>query len=133
MTWRRCSAWATRWAPSVTHSIWQATSIAALNRLMKHPEFAPRYFWHLKNLIDTTFSANQFDPFLDHLLGDWVPPATVAQMKKFIADRNRLCPLRHSAEDHGDQCTGFTGRLSLRDDQLGVAHRPSQRHRHPRG
>jgi hypothetical protein len=74
--------------PSVTHSIWQATSIAALNRLMKHPEFAPRYYWHLKNLIDTTFSATQFNPFLDHLLGDWVPAATVAQMKKFIADRN---------------------------------------------
>lgn len=73
--------------PSVSHSIWQATSIAAMNRFMKHPQFAPRYFWHLKNLADTTFAESQFNPLVDYLLGSWVPADRVAAMKRFIADR----------------------------------------------
>ncbi|MCL5280076.1 MAG: lamin tail domain-containing protein [Planctomycetes bacterium] len=75
-------------APSATHGIWQATSLASMNRFLKHPQFAPRYFWHLTNLIETTFSARQFDPLVDYLLGDWVPAARIATMKKFVADRD---------------------------------------------
>ena len=75
-------------APSVTHDIFRAAAVPAISRLMKHPQFVPRYYWHLKNLIDTTFSAKQFNPFLDDVLGEWVPAARIAEMKKFIADRN---------------------------------------------
>jgi hypothetical protein len=74
--------------PSVTDGIFRATAIPAINRFLKHPQFVPRYYWHMKNLIETTLSAEQLNPFLDELLGDWVAAGTIDQMKSFAAQRN---------------------------------------------
>jgi hypothetical protein len=73
---------------SATASIFRATAIPAMDRFLKHPQFARQYYFHLRDLIETTFSAEQLDPFLDNLLGDFVPQTTIDQMKDFIAARN---------------------------------------------
>jgi len=67
--------------------IWYATSIPALNRFMKFPDFAPRYYAALKNLADTVFSAGELNPLLDQVLGGWVNPATIQSMKDYAATR----------------------------------------------
>ncbi|MHC4745444.1 MAG: CotH kinase family protein, partial [Planctomycetota bacterium] len=62
--------------------------IPALERLVWHPDIIHRYYWNLKNLIETTFSLEQLGPVLDELLGDFVPPAVIQQMMDFAAARN---------------------------------------------
>jgi len=74
---------------STTSSIFRATALPTVNRFLTHPQFLPRYYFHLKDLIETTFSAEQLGPFLDNLLGDFVPISTIEQMKNFIAVRNQ--------------------------------------------
>ncbi|MHC4743529.1 MAG: lamin tail domain-containing protein, partial [Planctomycetota bacterium] len=79
-------------AGRVTHGIFRFVTddpgIPALERLVYHPEFIGRYYWHLKSLIETTFSPEQLDPVLDELLGDFVHPGTLQQMKEFAVARN---------------------------------------------
>jgi len=73
-------------APSVlTNGIFRATSIAAINRFLKHPQFVQRYYWHLKNLAETIFSAEQFNPFIDNLLGNWLPAGRITSIKDYTA------------------------------------------------
>src|SRR6185503_2941156 len=59
-----------------------------LNRFMRHSDFVPIYYRELKRLIDTTFSAEQLNPMLDRLLGDFVPAQTITAMKNFAVNRN---------------------------------------------
>ena len=73
---------------STTNGIFDATAIPALDRLLTHPQFVPRYYWHLKNLIDTTFSAERFGPFVDDMLGGFVPKTKIDQIKNFVTARN---------------------------------------------
>ncbi|MCJ7576735.1 MAG: CotH kinase family protein, partial [Dehalococcoidia bacterium] len=73
---------------SYTDGFLEATNIPTMKRFMERPEFMPRYYWHLKNLIETTLSAEQLNPFLDEFLGGWVPTGTINQMKTFMAQRN---------------------------------------------
>ncbi len=68
--------------------ILQARGIPAIKRFLEHPQFAPRFYFHLRDLIGTVFSAGRINPFLDESLGDWVPPTTINRMKTFIAQRN---------------------------------------------
>jgi len=65
--------------------IFRATTITAINRFLKHPQFVPRYYWHLKNLADTTFSAERFNPFIDNLLGNWVSADRITSTKNYAA------------------------------------------------
>ncbi len=73
---------------SATNGIFDATAIPALNRLLTHPQFVPRYYWHLKNLIETTFSDERFGAFVDDMLGDFVPTGKINQIKDFVTARN---------------------------------------------
>jgi hypothetical protein len=68
--------------------ILQARGIPAIKRFLEHPQFAPRFYFHLRDLIETVFAAGRINPFLDEFLGDWIPPTTINQMKNFIAQRN---------------------------------------------
>jgi hypothetical protein len=74
---------------SATNSIFRAIALPTVNRFLTHPQFLPRYYFHLRDLIETTFSAEQLGPFLDNLLGDFVPANTIEQMKNFVAARNQ--------------------------------------------
>ena len=77
---------------STTASLFRMTSGpqpgAAIPKFMTNPEFVPIYYGTLKRLIDTTFSAGEFNPLLDRALGDWVPAPTIATMKSWQAARN---------------------------------------------
>jgi hypothetical protein len=73
---------------AATRSIFRATAIPAMKRFMEHPQFVPRYYWHLRDLIETTFSPESFGSFIDKLLGDYVPASKIDQIKNFIPARN---------------------------------------------
>ena len=73
---------------STTSSIFRSSPIQAIDRFLKHPEFIGRYYYHLRDLIETTLSAEQLGPFLDNLLGDFVPANRIEDMKNFVATRN---------------------------------------------
>ncbi|HPD47710.1 MAG TPA: lamin tail domain-containing protein [Anaerohalosphaeraceae bacterium] len=62
--------------------------VEALRRMVNHPHFAPRYYAQLKDLIETVLSPEQLDPFLDNLLGGFVPQSTIDAMKSWQAARN---------------------------------------------
>lgn len=59
----------------------------ALERLLRHPEFEPIYFQTLAELIDTSFSAAEFDPLVDQVLGDFVPELSRNQVKSWMEAR----------------------------------------------
>ncbi|MHC4284042.1 MAG: CotH kinase family protein [Planctomycetota bacterium] len=73
---------------AVTRSIFRATTLTTMKRFMEHPQFVSRYYWHLRDLIETTFSPGRFGPFIDKLLGDYVPMSKIDQIKNFIPARN---------------------------------------------
>ncbi|MCY2951560.1 MAG: lamin tail domain-containing protein [Planctomycetota bacterium] len=62
--------------------------VAAVDKLLKWKDFAPRYFEIIKQQIDTTFSPGQINPLLDQMLSGWIPASNIADMKKFVVDRN---------------------------------------------
>jgi hypothetical protein len=69
-------------------SIYQMMAIPVLDRMIRHPAFAGRYYYHLVDLMDTVLSPQQVNPLLDDLLGDFVPPNVIAAMKSFVVQRN---------------------------------------------
>jgi len=60
---------------------------AALNRFIHAPEYESIYYAALQRLINTTFSASQFDPLIDQTLGNYVSSATISAMKTWMANR----------------------------------------------
>ncbi|HEY6228835.1 MAG TPA: lamin tail domain-containing protein, partial [Verrucomicrobiae bacterium] len=60
----------------------------AIGRLMHDPAFEPIYYAHLRDLIQTSFSADQFNLLVDETLGNWVPDSVRTQMKAWM-DRRR--------------------------------------------
>ena len=73
---------------SVTSSIFRSTALPVLDRLLRHPSFVGRYYFHLKDLIETTFSAEQLGTLLEQFLSDFVPPDMINDMMDFVAARN---------------------------------------------
>jgi hypothetical protein len=59
----------------------------AMNWFMHQPEFEALYYRTLQDLLDTTFSATQFNALLDHTLGSYVPTSTTDSMKTWMNAR----------------------------------------------
>jgi hypothetical protein len=59
----------------------------ALSRILRHPQFEPSYYEQLRQLIETTLSANEFNALVDQVLGDFVPLATRNQIKNWMEAR----------------------------------------------
>jgi len=76
------------WYDGIFRFITDRTGVPALERLVTHPEFIHRYYFHLKDQIETTFSAEQLYPVMDELLGDFVPAGPIGEMKDFVELRN---------------------------------------------
>ncbi|MBN2505174.1 MAG: lamin tail domain-containing protein [Verrucomicrobia bacterium] len=72
---------------SSSRSLWSATANAVVNRFLRWPDFVPLYFAELKRMCDTTFSAEQFNPETDRMLGAWVNPTYINSMKTWMANR----------------------------------------------
>lgn len=73
--------------PSLDRSIFKACDISTVNRFLKNPQIAPRYFAQLRAQANTTFSPEQIDPLLDHVLGGWVDASYIKAMQEFVAAR----------------------------------------------
>ena len=67
--------------------LWRATANPVLGRLMSRPAVAARYWFHLDDLARTLFSAEQLEPVIDRLVGDYLPRAEVDRLKSFAAKR----------------------------------------------
>ena len=74
-------------AGSTSNSLFECTRLPAFNRLLNDPEFRPIYFRTLQRLIDTTFSADQFNTLLDQTLGDYVPANILSGIKTWMDGR----------------------------------------------
>src|SRR6185369_11328840 len=68
-------------APSYERSIFKAAELPVFNRMLKHPQIAPRYFATLQNLAETVFAPHKIGPLLDQMLGGWVPDSYIQSMK----------------------------------------------------
>jgi CotH kinase protein/Lamin Tail Domain len=71
-------------------SIWLAgrlDNLPVIRRFLTHPEFVPRYYAQLKELTETVLAPERFDPVLEQVLGDWVPPQRIEAIKNFAAAR----------------------------------------------
>ncbi len=74
-----------------TLPIFRATGTPALDRLLKHPAFAPTYFKYLKELSDTVLAPETINPLLDNWLTGYFTPDAIAAAKSFlVARRNHI-------------------------------------------
>ena len=96
---------------SITSSIFRSMEVPSMDRLLSNPQFISRYYFHLRDLIETTFSAEKLRPLLDNLLSDFVPPETIDEMMDFMAARNSyvlsLIPSELSLETTLNQSSGY--------------------------
>lgn len=74
-------------AGNPTASIFRATSVASINRFLKHPEVAPRYYAELLRQLENTFAPGRIAQILDQSLGNWIPSANLTTMKTFATNR----------------------------------------------
>ncbi len=74
-------------AASISRSIFQAANIAALDRFLKNPGIAPRYFATLLDMANSSFAASNLNATLDQMLGGWVPETYIQSMKDVAATR----------------------------------------------
>ena len=70
--------------------LWRATANPALAQLMSRPAVAVRYWFHLEDLAQTVFSAEQLEPVIDRLVGDYLPRTEVDRLKSFAAKRREF-------------------------------------------
>ena len=59
----------------------------AMNLFLHHPEIEPLYYNKLAELISTTFSAAQFDPLVDHVLGHYASTESRTNFKDWMSNR----------------------------------------------
>ena len=74
-----------------TTSIWldgRVNALPAVGRLLTHPEFAPRYYAQLEDLIHTVLAPEAFGSLVDQVLGGWVPPQRIDAITDFVVARN---------------------------------------------
>lgn len=70
---------------SQSRSIFVATNVASVSRLMRWPTFAAIYFQQLKDLIDNVWTPTEIDHVIHHALDGYVPASSVTSL---IADAN---------------------------------------------
>lgn len=73
-----------------TASIYDAIDNPTIGRFLTHPEIAPLYHDRLVELLNTVFSPEQFDPFLNNLLDGFTPSGIIADMQVFMAARREF-------------------------------------------
>ncbi len=72
---------------SASRSIFRATNVPALNRLITHPEFLPRYYAQLVDLMDNVFTPSNIDLVLAEAFRGIVSQTRVNQIKSFLSQR----------------------------------------------
>jgi hypothetical protein len=103
--------------------------LPTLERLVKHPEFAPIYYRELKATADTLFVPEAMDPFLDQLARWFTPGApldtAIANMKAFNVSHQAyirsLIPLQLSATSTLPVLSGYPHTTSATSRLEGMA------------
>ena len=70
--------------------LWRAAANPALAQLISRPAAAARYWFYLEDLAQTVFSAEQLEPVIDRLVGDYLPRTEVDRLKSFAAKRREF-------------------------------------------
>jgi hypothetical protein len=76
-------------AGSPSASLFRATNLPIIKRFLLAPEYTPRYYAQLLDLLDTTFAANHLDPVLRQALTGLVPDYFVTSIESFVAARSQ--------------------------------------------
>lgn len=71
----------------IDRELFQMTAIDVLDRLMKHPHFAPLYYAALERMLDSTFSEAQFVPLIEQVLAGLTDQDTLVRMRDFALAR----------------------------------------------
>jgi len=74
-------------AGATNATIFGATGLPAFNRFMRWPDFEPVYYRTMQHLLDTTFSAAEFDATVDQTLADFAPANVTARIKTWMNGR----------------------------------------------
>lgn len=61
--------------------------ISALATLLGTDNVKQRYYWQMRDLLETSFSPARFEATVESTLGGWVPDDTRQQVKQFMAAR----------------------------------------------
>jgi hypothetical protein len=73
--------------PSTNRSIFKAAEMPTMDRFLKHPEIAPRYFAKLIEMANGPFTAANVSAVLNQVLAGWVQPSYLETMKGVAAAR----------------------------------------------
>lgn len=68
-------------------SIFEACDMPSVDRFLKHPSIAPRYFAMLRQQARTTFASETLNPLLDQVLHGWVMDQYIQNMKDYVVLR----------------------------------------------
>jgi hypothetical protein len=74
----------------VQFPLWRAVANPAMDQLMRRPEVAARYWFHLDDLARKVFAADQLEPVIDRLVGDYLPNSEIDRLKSFAAQRSEF-------------------------------------------
>jgi hypothetical protein len=74
-------------AGTTNATLFGATAMPAFNRFMRSPDFEPEYYRTLQRLLDTTFSAAEFDATVDQTLGEFTPASVTSRIKTWMNGR----------------------------------------------
>jgi len=95
----------------ITSSIFRSTALPTMDRFLRHPLFVRRYYFHLRDLIKTSFATRQLRPLLDQVIGDFVPSNIIDDMINFVEARNEyvlsLIPSELTVESHLPLSNGY--------------------------
>jgi hypothetical protein len=72
---------------NINETLFKATSLATVKRLLTNPAFAPIFFKALRDLVTGPMSPANLFPILDQTLADYVPTDVINSMKAFITGR----------------------------------------------
>ncbi|MBI1841918.1 MAG: lamin tail domain-containing protein [Verrucomicrobia bacterium] len=97
--------------PPADHGLFRMTQLAVMDRFMKHPRFAPRYYYWLKRYSEGFFHPAEMNALLDRLFVGWVDPAAISNMKAFNSARvsyvlSRI-PARLTAQSSAPVVNGY--------------------------
>lgn len=70
--------------------VFGAAGIPALERLLKAPAFAPKYYRELRHQMENLYSRNQFDALVEQVLGSYVHPAAINNIQDWMERRRKF-------------------------------------------
>ncbi|RME91375.1 MAG: hypothetical protein D6766_11955, partial [Verrucomicrobia bacterium] len=71
----------------VDDDLFRMTRVRVLDRLVKHPAFAPRYYAALRRALDEVFQREVFEPLLRQVIGHLADEGTIRDMLDFAMAR----------------------------------------------